>query len=278
MGDLQEGPTAAFQGPQGASGPNLYAEALAYARGGVLVFPCASGPSGGKEPLTAHGFKDASADEVQIRAWWSQHPTANIGAPTGVNGWTVLDIDTDDRGEISRIAEGLQLPRTAMVRTGRGYHIYFGAVEGVRPSVSIMAHVDVRSGESYVILPPSVHESGRAYRWQVPLSEITDMPPGTRVKLTRADGVPADPNLTGRKLVKGERRPELFRVVRVFQSRGVGDDTALAQIRLINAARCDPPLPEEELVKLVRGGAKYGREGAVGEKHKGRRVIGDRAW
>ena len=183
-----------------------------------------------------------------------------IGAPTGQNGWTVLDVDTDDRGAVAEISAALDLPRTALVRTGRGYHVYFRASPAVRPSVSIMPHVDVRSGESYVILPPSTHPNGRRYEWKVPLGEIADFPAGLVGKVTRTSREPADPNLTGRKLTKGERRTELFRVVRVFQSRNVGDDTILVQLRLINERRCDPPLPDEELFKLVKGGAKYGRE------------------
>ncbi len=36
----------------------------------VPVFPCRPD----KSPYTRNGFKDASCDVEQIRAWWSQHP------------------------------------------------------------------------------------------------------------------------------------------------------------------------------------------------------------
>src|SRR5262245_26710615 len=46
----------------------------------VPVFPC--NPDD-KRPLTLHGFKDASRDEAQVRAWWTRFPDAMIGIPTG---------------------------------------------------------------------------------------------------------------------------------------------------------------------------------------------------
>jgi hypothetical protein len=63
--------------------PNIPTEieaALEYARGGWPVFPC--NPLD-KSPVTSHSFKDATTDEAQIRAWWTQWPNAMIGAPTG---------------------------------------------------------------------------------------------------------------------------------------------------------------------------------------------------
>ena len=60
--------------------PNELDAALEYASGRMPVFPC--NPLD-KKPLTAHGFKDATTDEAQIRAWWTRWPNAMVGAPTG---------------------------------------------------------------------------------------------------------------------------------------------------------------------------------------------------
>jgi hypothetical protein len=46
----------------------------------IPVFPC--NPDD-KRPFTLHGFKDASREEEQIRAWWARFPEAMIGIPTG---------------------------------------------------------------------------------------------------------------------------------------------------------------------------------------------------
>ncbi|MDJ0324184.1 bifunctional DNA primase/polymerase [Cryobacterium sp. PH31-AA6] len=65
--------------------------ALAFARAGTPVFPCATG---GKRPLTPAGFHDASCDISQVRTWWARWAGANIGIPTGGrSGIDVVDID-----------------------------------------------------------------------------------------------------------------------------------------------------------------------------------------
>jgi len=55
---------------------SLLAAALDDARRGIPVFPCHPAD---KRPLTRNGFKDATTDEQQIRAWWQQWPDALIG-------------------------------------------------------------------------------------------------------------------------------------------------------------------------------------------------------
>jgi hypothetical protein len=61
--------------------------ALRYAAGGRPVFPCVD-----KKPITAHGFKDATTNDVVIRRWWERWPEAQIATPTGA-GLFVPDVD-----------------------------------------------------------------------------------------------------------------------------------------------------------------------------------------
>src|SRR5262249_11315033 len=101
--------------------------ALAYAAAlGWPVFPRA-----GRVPLTAHGYKDASLDAEQIRAWWHQHPTALTGVATGPPGPVVLDIDrkggVDGFETLEALGKAL-LPETPMAHTpSGGIHVYFAA-------------------------------------------------------------------------------------------------------------------------------------------------------
>ena len=74
----------------------LLRAALAYAVLGWAVFPC---KPRGKEPLTRHGFKDATTDGVVIESWWRRWPDANIGVATGHGTFCALDVDPRHGGD-----------------------------------------------------------------------------------------------------------------------------------------------------------------------------------
>src|SRR5436190_1535256 len=104
--------------------------ALVLASKGKKVFPCVAR---GKEPMTAHGFKDATTDEHSIRAWWERCPDANLALATGaLSGLVVLDVDADaEKGKDGATTLAAltgrhgSLPETLKVRTPRGgQHVY----------------------------------------------------------------------------------------------------------------------------------------------------------
>ena len=134
------------------------------------VFPCRSD---NKRPHTEHGFKDATTNSATIRAWWARWPDAMIGAPTGskMNAW-VLDIDNP---ELFERECRIDLPATRRSNTGKGYHLFFAwddatPIFNAQQSVKGWPFLDlpgaeVRGEGGYVILPPSLHPSGRPYVW-----------------------------------------------------------------------------------------------------------------
>jgi len=143
------------------SSPVLEA-ALNYARKGVPVFPC----SITKRPLTAHGFKDASTDPAQIRAWWEQWPHAIIGIPTGAaSGFAVIDLDhkpnkigVERNGSqaLLEITQGEVIPDTVEARTPTGgRHIYVKNQPTFKCSTDDELGIDVRAEGGYVCVPPS---------------------------------------------------------------------------------------------------------------------------
>ena len=69
---------------------NTLDAALQLAGRGIPVFPC----NYRKEPLTEHGFKEATTDPATLSEWWSDVPDAFIGMPTGSRtNVTVFDVD-----------------------------------------------------------------------------------------------------------------------------------------------------------------------------------------
>jgi len=130
--------------------------ALRYAKRGFPVFPV---EPRGKRPLTPHGFKDATANPVQLAEWWNRWPNANIGIPTGsASGLLVLDIDPRSGGNesLERLIEAHgPLPDTTTQTTGGGgRHLIFKYVEGVRSGV-LADGIDVKAeaGTSWWLRP-----------------------------------------------------------------------------------------------------------------------------
>jgi hypothetical protein len=82
--------------------------ALDAIRRGWFIAPCKPRT---KEPATKHGVKDATNDEAQVRAWWSENPDLNYLIATGPSGIVVRDYD--------KVAPFENKPATLRVQTGR---------------------------------------------------------------------------------------------------------------------------------------------------------------
>ena len=129
--------------------------------------------SPGKHPRTRQGLKDASTNEAIVAGWWEQWPDANVGVRTGsASGLLVLDVDADSNGEqtLARLEQTHgSLPDTVTALTGGGgKHLLFCHPGGeVRNSAGKLGEgLDIRADGGYIVAPPSIHVSGRAYRWQ----------------------------------------------------------------------------------------------------------------
>jgi len=134
--------------------PTLVDAAIAM---GVPVFPC----DDQKRPLTAHGFKDATANPDEIRRLFTNPRAAMIGMPTGeITGIVVVDVDVKDgRTGMEWLNDNShRLPQTRTIRTGSGgLHIYLRwPGQPIRNSAGKIAPgIDVRGSGGYVVVPPS---------------------------------------------------------------------------------------------------------------------------
>jgi len=145
-------------------GENLLDAGLRAAKRGWKIFPC----NGKKEPLTQHGFKDATTDEAIIRAWAKNWPGALWGRALEAS---VLVIDLDMKHHKNGIREFERLqgckpeqfvaPRVATA-TG-GNHIYADATgREFKNTIDVIAlGVDTKTDGGYVIIP----SGNGSYRW-----------------------------------------------------------------------------------------------------------------
>jgi Bifunctional DNA primase/polymerase, N-terminal/Primase C terminal 1 (PriCT-1) len=234
---------------------DLLSAALAFAAGGMPVFPCQRRD---KNPLVQHGFKDATVDTEQIRAWWSKWPLANVGIPTGAaSGIVVLDIDPGGERALAALTEGHgPLPETRAVRTGRGRQLWFEHPGvPVRCSAGVLGDgLNLRGDGGYVIAPPSIHPNGKRYTFAND-SEPASMP-SWLVGLVTAKaeaGANAGPN-AGDKIRKGKRNARLAAIAGALRRQGLPESEILETLREINLRQCDPPLADVE----VRAGLGIG--------------------
>lgn len=160
----------------------LLRAALDYAAANWYVFPV---EPRGKKPLTTNGFKAATTDRATINGWWTKTPTANIGLDCGKSGLVVVDLD--QRGDRDGFAEWDELVTRQHVQAktytsltgGGGKHLLFKAPAGIEIKNSagkLAPGIDVRGAGGYIVLPPSIHPSGRAYEWADPEAMIEPLP------------------------------------------------------------------------------------------------------
>ncbi|HEY0379851.1 MAG TPA: bifunctional DNA primase/polymerase [Pyrinomonadaceae bacterium] len=250
--------------------PNTLAAALDYlAYDDVPLFPVKSD----KSPYTANGFKDATRDASIIRLWARKWPEANIGVPTGeVSGWLALDIDPRHGGDVSLTSlieeHGDGWLETMQARTGGGgHHIIFKYPQGsnIRNSAGRLGEgIDVRGEGGYIIVPPSLHASGRPYEWLNNL-ELAE-PPEWLIKLLTIESQPVAAKVRsgarsgasiGAVIPEGERNEALFKIGCALRGQGVGSAEIEAELLRINRERCAPPLPENEVTKTAKSAARY---------------------
>ena len=175
--------------------------ALHYASNGLLVFPVHSVENGkcscyqgvnckrkGKHPRTSLGLKSASKDADTISKWWSVWPDSNIAVVTGKeSGILVIDIDVSEGFKTANDVleyNALELPETLVSETGGGgvHYIYKYPQEGkYKTGTEIFKNIDSRADGGYIIVPPSVHASGKEYFFdtasgEFDINEISEAP------------------------------------------------------------------------------------------------------
>jgi hypothetical protein len=230
--------------------------ALKFAGKGRPVFPCRPG----KAPYTAHGFEDATTGPARITAWWTRWPGALIGMPTGPrSGVFVVDVDRlEALGEL-----GHEMPDTFTVRTpSGGLHFYLNHVDGITNRTGqLPAGIDVRGEGGYVVVPPS---AGYTVERRAPVADA----PGWLLEALREDRgsssgrsgrsqsgatIPDD----GGPIHEGTRDEALARIAGRLHD-GSRDLPQLADgLQAVNEARCIPPLPAPQVLKIARSVYRY---------------------
>lgn len=206
-------------------------------------------PLNGPESFDSKGrLKPAKAPSVQ--AWQSdgyKGVDRNYGGWVGLrtDGLVVIDCDNDAAVETWR---SIGAP-TFEVKTPRGRHFYYTYTPGspTAPAVGVLDDIDVRAGRtSQVVVPPTpgYEEVG---------GDIAPFDP----KWIPQREVPEALDQGWDTIPEGRRNTTLVAIAGSLRKQGAGAEMIAATIATINARRCVPPLPDDEIVTIVRSVMRY---------------------
>lgn len=233
---------------------NSLQTALAYAERGFSVIPIRPD----KKPFIKwESYQTTKATPEEIKSWFTKWPNAMIGICTGdLSGLLVVDCDNEEAyQEIQKLLpEGFL---TAIVKTPRGYHLYFiyPAGQQIGNAAGIIPGVDVRGQGGYIIGPPSKNAEGKAYAWLPGLSiddvALAPLP----CELTRAlfnnstnkyyRGHDDTLTTSADFFTAGRRDEDIFSLANALVKSKLSEKY-IQQVIDIVATNCNPPFSSEE--------------------------------
>jgi len=238
--------------------------AVEYSRRGWSVIPVRAHA---KTPLVRwEPYQTRRSTEAEIDAWFRQWPDANVGVVTGeVSNLVVLDVDPQHGGgESLRELEqqhGVLPPTVHAITGGGGSHFYFAfPLHPLRNRAGLAPGIDLRAEGGMVVVPPSVHPSGRAYEW-VPAHDPGQCEPASMplwlLRLAagstsgRGHSVDYWRTLVKNGVNEGARNTTIASLAGHLLHHGV-DPMVVSDLLLCwNRVLCRPPLEDDEVARVV---------------------------
>jgi hypothetical protein len=246
---------------------------------GLRVFPCWPRK---KEPAIKDNLRLAAIDETIIRRFWGAQGVYNIGVATGrASGVWVLDVDAAEGGEATlRELETKHgaLPQTVESITGNNRHLWWRWPDGVDlrnwQIRDDLPGLDGRGEGGYVMAPPSIHPSGRAYAWSVDSASTFELAPDWLIRVAverstksvRSNGgsapaLPQDWQAILASQHEGSRRAgALAKLCGRLLRNYVDPAVVVTFAHWFNERLCDPPLDPDEVLRIYRDIAKLEAE------------------
>ena len=167
----------------------------------------------------------------------------------------LIDVEYDNDAGKAAFAEMFgEEVNTPTFESGRGRHHFYKRPKGL-PKKAVL-HLDgiefrIGNGSALSIVPPSKHTNGMTRAW-MPGKSIHEMEPAELPEdiadRLREDATKKDPL----KIPQGKRNDTLFARVCSLRAAGLSDDVLLSAVLDLNRRLCDPPLPEDEVERLVK--------------------------
>lgn len=213
-------------------------------------------------------YQRRRATEAEIESWFGNNSTNLAIVCGGVSAnLVVVDCDTEEKYfEVKQIIEEkLSLDnlenRTPVVKTGKGYHIYFRTATPVKSAK--FPRLDIKGEGGYILAPPSIHPNGSRYSFVnsnvMNILSIANMA-NIGIDFERKPDLPksSKPNWVSEALqgvAEGERNDTCFRLAGYFKEHLPQD---ISEQTLLNwNSRNKPPLSEKEVRAAVDSAYTY---------------------
>lgn len=205
---------------------------------------------------------DKNSKRPTVKGWASPdyRTPENFPAGTGIGlrADGIVIVDADNEAALSRWQDMVGGQEVATVRTPRGYHFYYRLPEGERFGPSANDGLDVRSGSgSYALIPPSPGYAWVGPAWdgdpaKLPLAPVEHV---RAIQPRRAE--PASSDEGWDMIPEGRRNVTLTALAGALRRQGAGAEAIAGTLATFNANRCDPPVPDDELVSIIRSTLRY---------------------
>jgi hypothetical protein len=137
--------------------------------------------------------------------------------------------------------------------------------------------VDVVPNGAIIVVPPSIHASGKRYRWRKEMSLLKNAPGSlpkqwrAHIKSQQSTGKPKA-NMS-EIITTGARNDTLTSIAGSLHNTGIGHDALLAAL-LAENARCVPPLDDDEVARIAQSiGSKLIKTDGAGQGDLAERVM-----
>ncbi|NPV50685.1 MAG: hypothetical protein HPY60_05750 [Candidatus Methanofastidiosum sp.] len=233
------------------SGPKTLMDwALTYYDAGLNILPLV--PRDKFPIIKWERYEKERARREDVISWWTKQPEANIGIITGeINDLVVVDVDGEQGKRSLEILYNKEMPLTAVTKSTRGKHYYFKNTDRWGSHIGIYPDIDIRGEGGLIVAPPSIHPSGKEYRWinHILETEIAEMP--NELVEAFKEKLRSKPNIFEGKIKQGERNKALTSISGSLRNIGLDPEHVRATLLAINQVRMQEPLPEKEVSKIT---------------------------
>lgn len=209
-----------------------------------------------KRPYMANWlqYTRTRATKDMVNNWFVSLSGAGVGVVTGrISNMVVLDIESWCPVPVDELLK--KYPTQMIARSGGGgYHLFYQYPQNVGKvsnRVGIFEGADLRADGGFLVLPPTMHQSGRRYEW-VKRGPLGAFPMGL-LDLQSRPTAQGEGWITEalRGVSEGGRNDTCARLAGYFFKKGLNSDIVEALLMEWNEKN-DPPMPVHEVRTTIK--------------------------